>query len=39
MNAQMESVLQMSMLDKEELTLDRSTIDISVVLQEAVNHF
>ena len=39
MNAQMESVLQMSMLDKEELTLDRSLIDISVVLQEAVNHF
>ena len=39
MNAQMESVLQMSMLDKEELTLDRSMIDISVVLQEAVNHF
>ena len=39
MNAQMESVLQMSMLDKEELTLDRSTIYISEVLQEAVNHF
>jgi two-component system phosphate regulon sensor histidine kinase PhoR len=39
MNAQMESVLQMSMLDKEELTLDRSMIDIAVVLQEAVNHF
>ncbi|MAZ96039.1 MAG: hypothetical protein CMP53_00795 [Flavobacteriales bacterium] len=39
MNAQMESVLQMSMLDKEELTLDRSIIDVSEVLQEAVNHF
>lgn len=39
MNAQMESVLQMSMMDKEELTLDKSTMDIATVLQEAVDHF
>ncbi|HCP40509.1 MAG TPA: hypothetical protein DIT65_01840 [Cryomorphaceae bacterium] len=39
MNAQMESVLQMSMMDKEELTLDKAVMDISQVLTEAVQHF
>ena len=39
MNAQMESVLQMSMMDKEELTLDKAVMDISEVLTEAVQHF
>mgnify|MGYP001085412279 CR=1 FL=1 len=39
MNAQMESVLQMSMMDKEELTLDKSPMNIAEVLGEAVNHF
>jgi signal transduction histidine kinase len=39
MNAQMESVLQMSMMDKEELTLDKSAINIAEVLAEAVHHF
>lgn len=39
MNAQMESVLQMSMLDKEEFTLDRSEMNIRQVVEEAVNHF
>lgn len=39
MNAQMESVLQMSMMDKEELTLDKALMDIADVLMEAVQHF
>ena len=39
MNAQMESVLQMSMMDKEELTLDKSSMNIAEVLGEAVQHF
>jgi len=39
MNAQMESVLQMSMMDKEELTLDKAEMDIADVLTEAVQHF
>lgn len=39
MNAQMESVLQMSMMDKEELTLDKSSMNIAEVLGEAVHHF
>ena len=39
MNAQMESVLQMSMMDKEELTLDKSAMNIAEVLGEAVHHF
>ena len=38
MNAQMESVLQMSMMDKEELTLDKSSMNIAEVLGEAVQH-
>jgi two-component system phosphate regulon sensor histidine kinase PhoR len=39
MNAQMESVLQMSMMDKEELTLTLAPMDIEACLREAVNHF
>ncbi len=39
MNAQMESVLQMSMMDKEELTLERAQMSIENVVQEAVEHF
>lgn len=39
MNAQMESVLQMSLLDKEEFTIDRSNLDLKTVVQEAVEHF
>jgi two-component system, OmpR family, phosphate regulon sensor histidine kinase PhoR len=39
MNAQMESVLQMSMMDKEELTLQRAQMSIENVVQEAVEHF
>lgn len=39
MNAQMESVLQMSMMDKEELTLDISQISVRQVVEEAVEHF
>mgnify|MGYP005682994893 FL=1 len=39
MNAQMESVLQMSMMDKEELTLQRTQMSIEHVVVEAVEHF
>jgi signal transduction histidine kinase len=39
MNAQMESVLQMSMMDKEELTLDLAPMSIERVVEEAVEHF
>lgn len=39
MNAQMESVLQMSMMDKEELTLDISQMSVRQVVEEAVEHF
>ena len=36
MNAQMESVLQMSMMDKEELTLDKAVIDIDWISSGAM---
>ena len=39
MNAQMESVLQMSMMDKEELTLTLAPMNLEVCLREAVDHF
>jgi len=39
MNAQMESVLQMSMMDKEELTLDKEWVKLDQLLEEAVDHF
>lgn len=39
MNAQMESVLQMSMMDKEELTLTVAPMDVEACLREAVEHF
>lgn len=39
MNAQMESVLQMSMMDKEELTLDREWMKLDQLVEEAVDHF
>ena len=39
MNAQMESVLQMSMMDKEELTLTMAPMDVEACLREAVEHF
>ncbi len=39
MNAQMESVLQMSMMDKEELTLAVAPMSIERVVEEAVEHF
>lgn len=39
MNAQMESVLQMSMLDKEELTLSFETVDLVNLLRDSVEHF
>ena len=39
MNAQMESVLQMSMMDKEELTLDKEWLKLDQLLREAVDHF
>lgn len=39
MNAQMESVLQMSMLDKEEFTVNRVSMDLSDILLQAVDHF
>jgi len=39
MNAQMESVLQMSMMDKEELTLTLAPMDLESCLREAVDHF
>jgi len=39
MNAQMESVLQMSMMDKEELTLDLAPMSVERVVREAVEHF
>jgi signal transduction histidine kinase len=38
MNAQMESVLQMSMMDKEELTLTVAPMDLEACLREAVSH-
>ncbi|MGB0348321.1 MAG: sensor histidine kinase [Schleiferiaceae bacterium] len=39
MNAQMESVLQMSMMDKEELTLDKEWMKLDQLVEEAVDHF
>lgn len=39
MNAQMESVLQMSLMDKEELTLQREAMDLNTLVEEAVDHF
>ena len=39
MNAQMESVLQMSMMDKEELTLTLAPMNLEACLREAVDHF
>jgi two-component system phosphate regulon sensor histidine kinase PhoR len=39
MNAQMESVLQMSMMDKEELTLTKDWLKLDSLVQEAVDHF
>jgi signal transduction histidine kinase len=39
MNAQMESVLQMSMMDKEELTLDKEWLKLDQLVEEAVDHF
>jgi signal transduction histidine kinase len=39
MNAQMESVLQMSMMDKEELTLEFGRVELDALLQECVDHF
>ena len=39
MNAQMESVLQMSMMDKEELTLTLAPMNLEACLREAVEHF
>ena len=39
MNAQMESVLQMSMMDKEELTLDLKLVQLDALIKECVDHF
>ena len=39
MNAQMESVLQMSLMDKEELTLDKEWMKLNQLVEEAVDHF
>jgi len=39
MNAQMESVLQMSMMDKEELTLTKDWLKFDTLVREAVDHF